>query len=367
MLNNSKIYRAGYVPRVIFYSQSSKGHEYNYGNPVETITGKNSRHITQNCSAERKLFSNIKHHPLPNSKRTIHPDYENDPQIQKFNKAKKYKWKNSTMDYTLCENENKKFKPTIKIYDKKNKTSDELDFNNNNETKNINNKEKNTYSFYIKNKYDYNSEILNLPGGTKRRINDIKDDYDKNHKDKTKLNSTIDCFRKRDFNNSKIECLKSLSKNNNKSHIMRNNIINLTNKETSGYNSNTNEDLINNKNNITNNHDNNFKDINNKYKYEKIKKIKRKFFEESKINDENSHNYQHFNDQANNNGLFRNYVNDSFKNGNNDLITHYTRKRNMKSYNNLFNDIHQENSKYNLIKYYGNNYSKKNYTQFEIN
>ena len=51
MLNNSKIYRAGYVPRVIFYSQSSKGHEYNYGNPVETITGKNSRHITQNCSA----------------------------------------------------------------------------------------------------------------------------------------------------------------------------------------------------------------------------------------------------------------------------------------------------------------------------
>ena len=39
----------------------------------------------------------------------------------------------------------------------------------------------------------------------------------------------------------------------------------------------------------------------------------------------------------------------------------------MKSYNNLFNDVHQENSKYNLIKYYGNNYSKKNYTQFEIN
>ena len=54
----------------------------------------------------------------------------------------------------------------------------------------------------------------------------------------------IKSFRKRDFNNSKIECLKSLSKNNNKSHIMRNNIINLTNKETSGYNSNTNEDLI---------------------------------------------------------------------------------------------------------------------------
>ena len=113
---------------------------------------------------------------------------------------------------------------------------------------------------------------------------------------------------------------------------MRNSIINLTNKETSGYNSNTNEDLINNKNNITNNHDNNFKDINNKYKYEKIKKIKRKFFEESKINEEISHNYKHFNDQAKNNGLFRNYVNDSFKNGNNDLITHYTRKRNMKSY-----------------------------------
>ena len=165
MLNSSKIFRPGCNPRTIFYSQSSKGHEYNYGSPILSITGKSSRHVSQISSGERKLFSNIKPHPLPNSKRTINPIY-NDTQIKKFNKAKKYNWQNSSMDQTLIETKIKKNKPGIKIYSKKNKTSYEL---NNNKNENENNTSKNSYSFYIKNKYDYNSEILNLPGGTKRK------------------------------------------------------------------------------------------------------------------------------------------------------------------------------------------------------
>ena len=242
MLNNSKIYRAGYIPRVIFYSQSSKGHEYNYGNPVITITGKNTRHIPQNTSEERKLFSNIKPHPMPNSRRTIFPNYQN-PQIKKFNKAKKYKWQNSTMDYTLSESQNKKIKPIIKISDKRNKTSEELNNNNIIQKNNNNNLNKNSYSFYIKNKYDYNSEILNLPGGTKRRINDIKDDFDKNISEKKYLNSTANCFRKRDFDNSKIDCLNNCAKNKNDN--IRKNIINLTNNKIYKNNYITNYYLVN--------------------------------------------------------------------------------------------------------------------------
>ena len=75
MSNKNKLNNSGNTPRVIFYSQSSKGHEYNYGSPLVTITGKNSRHIPQSTSKERKLLDYIKHHPQPNSKRTIIPNY----------------------------------------------------------------------------------------------------------------------------------------------------------------------------------------------------------------------------------------------------------------------------------------------------
>lgn len=359
MLNNSKIYRSGCPSRVIFYSQTSKGHEYNYGNPIISITGRNSRYIPQTSSAERKLFSNIKHHPLPNSKRTINPDYEN-AQIKQFNKAKKYNWKNCTISSGLCENENKKIKPSIKIYDKKNQTSEELKtiLNKKNEIKG--NYNKHSYSFYIKNKYDYSSEILNLPGGSKRIINDIKDDFDKNKniEKKNNLNTMVNCFRKRDFDNSKIACLKPLL--NNRNQIIRKNIINLTNNDCFSSDYNKKENPVNDMSDYKEFHDYN------KYKYNKSKTIRRNIYEASKENDENK--FQ--NDKCNNyknNGLFNNYIQDSFKNEKNDLITHYARKRNMKSYNKLFNEIHQENSKYSLIKYYGENYSKKNYSQFEIN
>lgn len=358
MLNNSKIYRSGCPSRVIFYSQSSKGHEYNYGKPVISITGRNSRHIVQNSSVERKLFSNIKPHPLPNSKRTINPNYGN-PQIQKFNKAKKYQWEKSSIEYSLCESQNKKFKPTIKISDKNNKTSEELkqDFNNkNNECMN-----KNSYSFYIKNKYDYNSEILNLPGGSKRIDNDINDDFykNKNITEKRSLNTTANCFRERDFNNSKISCLQPLLKSKNQN--IRKNIIALANKDyVNDYSEKDN--LINNMTNAENKECYN----DNKYKYNKRRAIKRNIFESSKEDNENNFNTDKFNNFQRI-GVFKNYINDSFSNKSNDLITRYSRKRNMNSYNKLFNDIHQENSKYNLMKYYGKNYAKKNYTQFELN
>ncbi len=311
---------------------------------------------------------------MPNSKRTIHPDYENDPQIQKFNKAKKYKWKNSTMDHTLCENENKKFKPTIKIYDKKNKTSDELDFINNNETKNKNNKEKNTYSFYIKNKYDYNSEILNLPGGTKRKNDDIKDDLEKNNiENNIRMNSMTGFLRKRDFNNSKISCLKPFKKI--KNFDLRSNIINSNNNKTC-FNEDyyTNNNSFNNKNIISNNSI--IINNNNKYKYRKETEISKDNSEfgrpiknsELQLNYYND-NLSQFYQPIKHNDLLDNYIQDSARNKNNDLMTHYSRKRNNKFHNRVFNEVHQENQKYeyNLMKYYGSNYSKRNYSQFELN
>ena len=359
------MYRAGYTPRVIFYSQTSKGHEYNYGNPIVSITGKSFRHIPQNNSEERKLFSNIKHHQLPNSKRTINPENEKDnSEIKKLNKSSIYRWQKSTMDNTFSELEDKKFKPVIKISNIKNKTSDELDINKNKYNNKI---DKNSYSFYIKNKYDYNSEIINLPGGSKRGEKDIKDDYNKIKKDISACNSTINCFRKRNLNNSKIDCLNHISNieynnnNNNKKQNIRNSILNLSKKEIYNNDHNTNGNKY-----VHNNEDNNMNiNNNNKYTYDKKNKIKRRIIEVSKDNNEDYNDLNH--QQIKKNGLYKNYINDSFKNrNNNDLITHYARKRNMKSYNRLFNEVHQENSKYNKINYYSNNYSKKNYTQFDL-
>ena len=362
MINTSKIYRSGCAPRVIFYSQSSTGHEYNYGKPIVSITGKNTRHITQNSSTERKFFTKIKHHPLPNSKRTINPEFGN-IEIIKPNKTNKYIWKNSIIDSNFCVKGNKIKKPIIKISNKKNKTSEELkqdNIDNNKEKDYIN---KSSYSFYIKNKYDYNSEILNLPGGSKRGVNDINDDFNKTKNYERTFNTTANCFRKRDFNNSKISCLNPFYKNKSQNIKIDNNISNL-NKDSSYYYI-TNENLINdnkNKNKISREEKKEFNN-DNKYKY-KIKYMKRNILEASKENNnENCFN----NNKYANNDIFNNYVKDSNKRKNEKLITHYSRKRNMKSFNKLFNEVHEENPKYNLMKYYGKNYSRKNYSQFELN
>ena len=360
MINTSKIYRSGCAPRVIFYSQSSTGHEYYYGKPIVSITGKNTRHITQNSSTERKFFTKIKHHPLPNSKRTINPEFGN-IEIIKPNKTNKYIWKNSIIDSNFCVKGNKIKKPIIKISNKKNKTSEELkqdNIDNNNKEKDYINKS--SYSFYIKNKYDYNSEILNLPGGSKRGVNDINDDFNKTKNYERTFNTTANCFRKRDFNNSKISCLNPFYQNK-KQNIKRNN-INLNDKDFCSYYYYTDENLINdNKNKISKEENKEFND-DNKYKY-KAKNMRKNIFEVSKENNENCFN----NNKYFSNAIFNNYIKDSFKRKNDNLITHYTRKRNVKSFNRLFNEVHEENPKYNVMKYYGKNYSRKNYSQFELN
>ena len=88
MFNKSKLNRSGCTPRVIFYSQTSKGHEYNYDKPVLTITGRNSRHLFQPKSSERKILDNIKHHPQLNSNRTLIPKY-GDLDLKKINRKSK--------------------------------------------------------------------------------------------------------------------------------------------------------------------------------------------------------------------------------------------------------------------------------------
>ena len=408
MSNKNKLYNSGNTPRVIFYSQSSKGHEYNYGGPIVTITGKNSRHIPQSTSKERKLLDYIKHHPQPNSKRTIIPGFGNldNPKFNKNNSKINY----STMDNTFCEKIVKKEKSSIKTSRNKNKTSNDLLSNFKDEKKllNYNPRKKNQISFNIKNKYDYCSEIINLPGGHKRKINDIKDDYSYITK-RTNMNSTADCFRERNINPSKIDCLSPNLKNKinrpyslnktktNYRQSLHNNILN--NCSDLIYSSNNifyKNNYYNNHNNDNNkkNYENNYnkylnrinKDINNKenyfnnyntntntntYNYFKLNK--------PKVNKINKNDYStdyplkteinktfDNNQNINNNKIVPKYFNNIYKEKRNSLVTHYTKRRNMNSFNKLFNEVHQESNNYSLMNQYGKHYSKKNYSQIEL-
>ena len=408
MSNKNKLYNSGNTPRVIFYSQSSKGHEYNYGSPLVTITGKNSRHIPQSTSKERKLLDYIKHHPQPNSKRTIIPNYGN-PDNLKFNKNNS-KINYSTMDNTFCEKIVKKEKPSIKTSRNKNKTSNDLLNNFKDEKKilNYNPNKKNQISFNIKNKYDYCSEIINLPGGHKRKINDIKDDYAYITK-KTNMNSTADCFRERNINPTKIDCLCPNSKNK----INRPYSLNKTTK--TNYKQSLHNNILNNcsdliyssnnifyKNNYYNNHNNdnnkkNYENNYNKYLNRINKDINNKENKENYFNNYNTNTYNYFksnntkvnkinkndystdyplkteinktfdnNQNINNNKIIPKYFNNIYKEKRNSLVTHYTKRRNMNSFNKLFNEVHQESNNYSLMNQYGKNYSKKNYSQIEL-
>ena len=403
MSNKNKLYNSGNTPRVIFYSQSSKGHEYNYGSPLVTITGKNSRHIPQSTSKERKLLDYIKHHPQPNSKRTIIPNYGN-PDNPKFNKNNS-KINYSSMDNTFCEKIVKKEKPSIKTSRNKNKTSNDLLNNFKDEKKflNYNPKKKNQISFNIKSKYDYCSEIINLPGGHKRKINDIKDDYAYITK-KTNMNSTADCFRERNINPTKIDCLCPNSKNKinrpyslnktktNYKQSLHNNILN--NCSDLIYSSNNifyKNNYYNNHNNDINrkNYENNYnkylnrinKDINNKENYfnnyntnsynnsksnnpKVYKIIKNDYSTDYPLKTEINKTFD--NNQINNNKIIPKYFNNIYKEKKNSLVTHYTKRRNMNSFNKLFNEVHQESNNYSLMSHYGKNYSKKNYSQIEF-
>ena len=383
MSNKNKLYRSGCTPRVIFYSQTSKGHEYNYGKPVMTINGRNSRHITQSCSTERKLLDYIKPHPQPDSNRTIIPNKDN-IDIKRFNKTiKNSKINYGSMDNTFCEIKNINQKPSIKISKNNNKTSSDLLSNFKNEKKilnsNNNNINKNKYSSYIKNKYDYSSEIVNLPGGNKRKINDIKDDYNnKSISKKNHMNSTINCFRERNINSSKMDCLgNSLKQKLNRPYS----VSNLKTKYINCRNYNTMKtftNLIQSSNSIfyKNYYDNNQNNLINNEKTISNYNNDKKYFNNNIYNKENYFiNFQNINNMNNNYEFYKGFNNNKithnnfekvYKEKNNSLITPYTKRKNMNSHNHLFNEIHQQNNNYSLMNYYGKNYSKKNYSQIEL-
>jgi hypothetical protein len=403
MSNKNKLYRSGCTPRVIFYSQTSKGHEYNYGNPLVTISGRNSRHIIQNSSKERKLLDYIKPHPQPNTNRTIIPNSEN-LDVKALNKNSKINY--GTMDNNFCEIKNNKQKSSIKISKNKNKTSSDLLSNFREEKKEIdNNKTKNNFSSYIKNKYDYSSEIMNLPGGKKRQLNDINDDFIINPSlKKRNMHSTANCFRQRNINPSKNDYIVcdtkqkidrpfSMSKLKTNYENCRNN--NKYNKFTNLLNSsnivfyNNNCDsrqytLNNNSNNIATNYNNEKYCVNNKENYlnnnsnnntifSNYKTNEEKYFLKSKErinqkykNEMNNNNNFHFYQPINNNTLFPNYYEKVYKEKNNSLVTPYNKRKNANSHNQLFNEVHQQDKNYSLLNYYGKNYSKKNYSQIEF-
>ena len=434
MINNNNLYRSGCTPRVIFYSQSNKGHEYNYGNPVLSITGRSSRHITPNISKERKMFDYIKPHPQPNSNRTIIPNcgsFDINTRPKKF-KSKAY---DSSMDMALCEINNKKQKSSIKTSRKKNRTSSELLSNFKEEEKsmnyNSNNNKNNKYSFSMKNKYDFNSGIINLPGSLKRQSNDIKDDYQMKMPKKVNMSSTASCFRERNMNSPEIGlalnskkkiCRARSSPNTINAHrnnrntgdlnkysklmhtsndiFYNNNYYNDNKEKTINYSINDKKNFVNNymrEINFINNNINNKLNLNNQYNtydstlksiegmnnfrrrnktkiYENKNKNRNRFnYENNKENyidvnkykTENSNNlgfYQPISDNA----LIPSYFDNIYREKKNGTVTHYIKKRNVVSFNKLFNEVHQEQKQYSLMDYYGRNYSKKNYSQIEL-
>ena len=434
MLNNSKLYRSGCSPRVIFYSQTSKGHEYNYGKPLVSITGRSSRHITPNSSTERKLLDYIKPFPQPDSNRTIIPNCGNFDLNTYMKNSKRSKLNYGSMDNTLCEIEDKKQKSSIKISRKKNKCSSDFLYGfkkEENASNNLNEENCKKYTFYIKNKNDYNSGILNLPGGSKKKIADVKDDYQNQNKySKINRNPTANCFRERNISSSKMSYLSpDLRNKNNKNNLSspinssnRKN-VNLKNFSNILYSSNnifyknnyySNENSINNTindkksilnnyhkdikyiNNI-NNKENNFDNCQNKTKTIQTQPFRgrniyrrgseSKTLEENNIykikyNEDNKENYlydypntetNYFNNKKKdyfktnyNNTLIPNYFDNVFKGKKNSLVTPYSKRKNMNSFNKLFNEVHQQDNKYSLMNYYGKNYSKKNYSQIEL-
>ena len=343
----NQLYRSGCTPRTIFFSQSSKGHEYNYGNPVLTITGKNSRHIMQSSSKERKLLDRIKYKPQQNSKRTLIPNYEKISIKNNNNSKINY----TTMDNIFCEKVPNRQKSLIKTSKIKNKTSYDLFNNSKEDSNNLNNfwQCKNKFSFCVKNKYDYSSEILTLPGGHKRDINDINDDYTKNESKKKNINSTINCFKDRNINSknhiyekSKFsKCIKD-----------RENIKSDYTKEN-GKEKNVNFFKMNNLKRKPNKIVLNNKGIKNDLIYEYPFKTKANI---------NLEIYQ----PINNKNIIHNIFNNIYKEKKNGLISHYTKKKNIESFNKLFNEVHHQQNNYSLINQYGKNYSKKNYSQIEL-
>jgi hypothetical protein len=92
---------------------------------------------------------------------------------------------------------------------------------------------------------------------------------------------------------------------------------------------------------------------------------KENYLDDNKNKTENNNSlgfYQPISD----NTLIPSYFDNIYREKKNGTATHYIKKRNVISYNKLFNEVHQEQKQYSLMDYYGRNYSKKNYSQIEL-
>lgn len=260
MKRNYNLTRPGSKPRIIFYSQTSKGHSYDYNKPILEITGKDSRHIPQKPSGDLKFLQKIKVHPQPNTGRTINPNlYKTEKETNNQNNNSNQIFPNTktgkkiipfrktnnfygTMDKTFKEIKEKKQMFLVKINKKKNITSEDLlkNFKNfdenekNNDYTHSRNYNKNKLpnkqfsSFQSKKKYDLISEIVNLPGGVKCEEKEIKDDYYENSKKKkSKIikNSTASSFKHKNIYSSEVE-LKNINNNNDNNNFLENNYNN---------------------------------------------------------------------------------------------------------------------------------------------
>ena len=183
----------------------------------------------------------------------------------------------------------------------------------------------------------------------KNRNNNILDNFS------DLLYSSNNIFYKNNYYNNE--------ENNNK-RINKRNIANIYNKEIN-YINNDRLDKANYINNyqITNN--NYIKTSNNKNqpKNNQINKIK--FINRCHFNTEINQNFN-INQHINNYKIVPSNYNKVFKEKKNDLITHYAKRKNLNSFNKLFNEVHEQKNNYSLMNHYGKNYSKRNYSQIEL-
>jgi hypothetical protein len=295
---------------------------------------------------------------------------------------------------------------------------------------NSNDNKNNKYSFCLKNKYDYNSGIVNLPGSCKRKLDDISDDYQIKLPKKINMSSTASCFRERNINSPEVGLalntkkkicrprssprtinahkgnrntgdLKKYSKLMHTSNdLFYNNYYNDSKDKTINFSNTDKKNFVNNYmreiNFINNNINSNNLNLNNQYNtyeptFKSIKGMnnfrrrnKSKIYEAKNRNrcyydENNKENYldDNKNKTENNNSLgfyqpisdntlIPSYFDNIYREKKNGAATHYIKKRNVISYNKLFNEVHQEQKQYSLMDYYGRYYSKKNYSQIEL-
>lgn len=363
--SNKTIIRTGSSPRTIFYSQSKDGHEYDYGKPLIQITGNASKHIKPFSSTERKLLDNITIFPQPDTYRTINPKPYNN------NTTLKYKKTQESLDNNLLVIKETKQKSIIKTNPNKNARSKE-----------IKNKNKIKANSIMKTKYDYKSEILNLPGNCKRNELEIKDDLnkDKNINKKIQTNSTAACLKNQNLYNSKISCLDNANnfhKNystgviNNKRRKIFNNFSNIMYSSNNIFYSKNEDKKVILPYQIEQGNENKNNKNNDIYLSNYMKDYKFKTIDNSNdlITNYNN-NSNNYNSKGNktpfpNDSNFFNAYNE--KNScdlkNMEYINNSHRKKNYEIHKRLFNEVHYQEKPVSLKTSYSRYYNKKNQSQ----